>query len=57
MNIRNFLQTENTPVPVTRDLTPGMQQAFRAANSAVRQIPLQKIYNRERMIGLLRKCS
>ena len=56
MNIRNFLQTENTPVPVTRDLTPGMQQAFRAANSAVRQIPLQRNNNSERMIGLLRKC-
>ena len=42
MNIRNYLETENTPVPVTRDLTPGLQQAFRAANAAVRQIPLQQ---------------
>ena len=57
MNIRNFLQTEHTPVPVTRDLTPGMQQAFRAANSAVRQIPLQRNNNSEIMIGLLRKCE
>ena len=38
MNIRNFLPNENTPVPITRDLTPGMQQSFRAANAAVRAL-------------------
>ena len=32
MNIQNFLPNENTPVSITRDLTPGMQQSFRAAN-------------------------
>ena len=38
MNIRNYLPNENTPVPITRDLTPGMQQSFRAANAAVRAL-------------------
>ena len=38
MNIRNYLANENTPVPITRDLNPGMQQSFRAANAAVRAL-------------------
>ena len=40
MNIRNYLANENTPVPITRDLNPGMQQSFRAANAAVSRSPV-----------------
>ena len=38
LNIRNFLPNETSPVPITRDLTPGMQQSFRAADAAVRAL-------------------
>ena len=38
MNIRNYLPNGNTPAPIARDLPPGMQQACRAANAAVRDL-------------------